>query len=182
LRARGRDVIRASIDGFHRPRAERYGRGEDSPVGYYEDSFDYDALRHALLDPLGPGGSRKFRRAVFDFRADAPRRSPGEVARADAVVVFDGVFLLRPELRELWDLGIFVSVGFEEALRRAVERDAALFGSAAEVERRYRTRYIPGQTLYFAAARPAEAADLVVKSGDPAGAAARAPPLLSTRD
>jgi uridine kinase len=39
LVARGRAVIRASVDGFHRPR-ERYRRGPDSPEGYYEDSFD----------------------------------------------------------------------------------------------------------------------------------------------
>ncbi len=37
----GRDVVRASIDGFHRPRAERYRRGSESPDGFYEDSFDY---------------------------------------------------------------------------------------------------------------------------------------------
>jgi uridine kinase len=41
LEAHGIPVIRASIDGFHRPRADRYRRGADSPVGYYDDSFDY---------------------------------------------------------------------------------------------------------------------------------------------
>jgi uridine kinase len=54
----GRPVIRASIDGFHRPRAERYRQGASSPAGYYEDSFDYPALRDVLLSPLGPAGSR----------------------------------------------------------------------------------------------------------------------------
>jgi uridine kinase len=168
LRNRGRVVIRASIDGFHRPRAERYRRGADAPEGYYEDSFDYGALRHALLDPLGPGGSRAYRRAVFDFRTDAPRSEPETVPPEDAVLLFDGVFLLRPELFESWDLRIFVSVGFDEALRRALDRDAALFGSRHEVERRYRSRYIPGQRLYLAGARPTETADLVVFNDDPA--------------
>src|SRR5262245_13604907 len=68
----GRPVIRASIDGFHRPRADRYRQGANSPEGYYADSFDYDALRSALLQPLGPQGSRRFRRAVFDYRTDTP--------------------------------------------------------------------------------------------------------------
>lgn len=53
----GRDAIRASVDGFHRSRVERYRLGPDSPEGYYEDSFDYRALRASLLDPLGPSGS-----------------------------------------------------------------------------------------------------------------------------
>jgi uridine kinase len=55
---RGRPVIRASIDDFHRPRAERYRRGAVSPRGYYEDSFDYNVLREALStrsDPMATG-------------------------------------------------------------------------------------------------------------------------------
>src|SRR5579863_2110969 len=52
LEGQQRAVIRASIDGFHRPRAERYQRGADSPLGYYADSFNYPALRESLLLPL----------------------------------------------------------------------------------------------------------------------------------
>ena len=37
----------------------------------------------------------------------------------------------------------------------------------AEVERRFRTRYIPAQKLYFAAARPADHADIVVHNDEP---------------
>src|SRR5688572_32570063 len=70
LRRAGREVIRASIDGFHYPREVRYARGPDSPEGYFLDSFDYDAVRRELLDSLGPTGDRKFRTAVFDYRTD----------------------------------------------------------------------------------------------------------------
>jgi uridine kinase len=63
---------------------------------------------------------------------------------------------------------MFVSASFDEILRRAVERDAALLGSPAEVQRRYRARYIPGQKLYFATVRPMERADLVIDNDDPA--------------
>jgi len=164
LRRRGRTVIRASIDGFHRPRAERHRRGRDSPEGYYEDSFDYPAFRSALLDPLGPGGDRAYRAAVFDFRIDDARPEPIAQASEDDVLVVDGVFLLRPELVDAWDLRVFVSAGFDEIVRRATARDA---GSPDEVERRYRARYIPGQRLYFAEAHPLDAADLVVENDDP---------------
>jgi uridine kinase len=168
LRGRGREVVRASIDGFHRPRAERYRRGEDSSEGYYEDSFDYAPLRRVLLDPLGPGGDRVYRLAIFDFRVDAARSVPAALASDNDVLIFDGVFLLRPELFDSWDLRMFVSASFDEILRRALERDAALFGSPAEVERRYRARYIPGQKLYFATVHPMERADLVIDNDDPA--------------
>jgi len=39
LARKGREVVRASVDGFHRPRAARYLRGRDSAEGYFLDSF-----------------------------------------------------------------------------------------------------------------------------------------------
>lgn len=167
LRPSGREVIRASIDGFHRPRSRRYRLGSASARGYYEDSFDHDALRRVLLDPLGPGGDRCYRRAVFDFRADEAADEPVRLADEDAVLLFDGVFLLRQELRDAWELAIFLTVDPEESLRRALERDVALFGSTEEVARRYRTRYLPGQRLYVHEARPIDRADFVVLNDDP---------------
>lgn len=175
IEARGRPVIRASIDGFHHPAARRYRRGRASPEGYYHDSFDHDALIESVLAPLGPGGSRTYRRAVFDFRTDAPVESPAAVAPADAVLLFDGVFLLRPGLRDHWDFAIFVEAAFDVTLARARERDLALFGSADEVTRRYEARYIPGQRLYLAECRPAERATVVVENDDPAHPVLRAP-------
>jgi uridine kinase len=136
LERRGRLVARISEDDFLRPREERYARGELSPEGYYLDSFDHGALRAAVL-----------------------------AATADALVVVDGVFLQRPELADCWDLVVFVSVQPEEALRRALERDRALFGKATE--ERYRRRYLPGQELYEHAVHPRERADFVLENEDP---------------
>jgi uridine kinase len=168
LSVRGRHVIRASIDGFHRPRAARYARGEDSAEGYYRDSFDYALLRDVLLEPLGPNGTRAYRHSAFDFRTDTPVDAGLETVSDEAVLVFDGVFLFRPGLVDSWDVKIFVSVSFDETLRRALVRDVDLFGSVTEVERRYRHRYIPGQQLYFAEANPAGAADVILINDDPA--------------
>jgi uridine kinase len=81
-------------------------------------------------------------------------------------LVVDGVFLLRPELRNLWALSVYLHVTPEESLRRALQRDVALFGSEAEVERRYRTRYLPGQALYRRDASPETHADVLVDNGD----------------
>lgn len=166
LTGRGHPVIRASLDGFHRPRGERYLRGPDSFEGYYHDSFDYPALRECLLLPLGPGGSRRIRRAVFDARVDRPLTADVEDAPEDAILLLDGVFLLRPELFDLWDLRVFVNTPFAVTLARAAQRDLALFGSAEAVITRYQQRYIPGQRLYLREARPRERADIVVENAD----------------
>src|SRR5580658_9941739 len=92
---------------------------------------------------------------------DTARSEPVTTAPADAVLVFDGVFLLRPELMDRWDLRIFVSVPFEKTVDRARTRDQTPFRSAAEVERRYRSRYLPSQQFYFDTVRPADHADII---------------------
>jgi uridine kinase len=168
LEVAGRPVIRASIDGFHRPRAQRLGRGAESPEGYLHDSFDYAALRSALLEPLGPGGEARFRRWVFDCRADERVESPTEVASPNSILLFDGVFLLRRELNEMWDFSVFVAVPFAETQRRVAVRDLALFGSEDELLRRYAARYVPGQQLYLELEHPQSRADAVFYNENPA--------------
>jgi len=163
----GRPVIHASIDGFHHPRAHRYRRGPLSPAGYYEDSFDYDALRANLLRPLGPAGDRRYRPAIFDHRADRPVEAPWQRASTESILLFDGVFLHRPELRGYWDTSIFLRVTFAEAIRRALQRDMTLFGSADVIEERYRRRYFPAQGHYLATCRPEEQATFVVDNENP---------------
>ena len=167
LQARGRPVIRASIDGFHNPAGVRHRRGRTSPEGYYYDSFNYGALAESLLAPLGPGGSRRYVSEVFDYQADACVRAPAREAEVNAVLLFDGVFLLRPELAAHWDFTIFVDAAFEITLARAERRDAAMFGGVEEVRGLYRRRYIPGQKLYLAEARPKERAEVIVDNNDP---------------
>lgn len=162
-----RDVIRAGIDGFHRPRAERYRRGDLSPEGAYHDTFDYDAVRAVLLDPLGPGGSRQYRTAVFDHHSDTPAEPPPRLAPPGAVLLFEGVFLLRPQLRDCWDIAIFVDADPDEVLRRALVRDTPLMGGPVRVRERYQRRYLPAQQLYRADATPETSADVVIDNTDP---------------
>lgn len=165
LADRGRPVVRASLDGFHRPARERYRRGELSPEGYYFDSFDLPRLRSHLLDPLGPGGTRAYRPAVFDYLSDLSVEVTESIAPDDAVLVFDGVFLLRPELVSAWELVVFLEIGEEEILRRAMLRDSARLGP--EMRERYVRRYLPAQRTYRNEANPLERADVVIDNADP---------------
>src|SRR5262249_10302997 len=127
----------------------------------------YAALAESLLIPLGPGGSRRYRVAVFDHRTDSNVEAPVRDAEENAVLLFDGVFLLRPGLAGHWDFTVFVEASFETILARAEQRDAASFGGVEEVRRRYGQRYVPGQRLYLAEVRPRERADVVVDNNDP---------------
>lgn len=162
----GRQAIRASIDCFHNGSAVRYRRGRESPEGYYFDSFDHVALSERLLQPLGPRGTRRFQRAAFDYRNDTPIDAPLETAEPDAVLVFDGIFLHRPELRSHWDFSVFLDVDFAVTIPRAMRRDDAT--PESEVQRIYDIRYVPGQRLYLSAVRPKARASLLIDNADPA--------------
>ncbi|HEY7670726.1 MAG TPA: uridine kinase [Gammaproteobacteria bacterium] len=166
IRRARREVIRASIDGFHNPRAIRYARGSDSPEGYFLDSFNYAALCRELLEPLGPKGNRKFRAAMFDYRVDRAAETPQRVAADDAVLLFDGVFLQRPELEGFWDLTIWVDAPFAITVERAVARDARNGGDAGETRGKYERRYVPGQQLYMRQCEPKERAGIVFDNAD----------------
>ena len=168
LKRTGRQVIRASGDGFHWPRADRYRCGRDCAEGYFLDSFDYRALRSERLDPLGPGGDRRFRTATFDYRHDRPVSLAHEIADNDAIPVFDGVFLQPGELADCWELRVWVEAPFTVTLPRAMRRDAARDDLIA-IEATYTRRYVPGQMLYLTQFNPKSAADVIVDNADLAG-------------
>ncbi len=127
-----RPTCRVSIDDWHNPRDVRLRRGDESPVGYYEDSFDYEAITTHLLHPFRAGASR-VQTAGFDFRADASVAADCEVGSPTAALLLDGVFLLRPELLHRWDLSVYLHVPESVTLARAVVRDAELLGGAEPV-------------------------------------------------
>jgi uridine kinase len=155
----GRPIIRAGVDGFHHPRAVRYRRGRDSPEGFFRDSYDYVTLATALLDPLSPGGHGAFRRAVWDVDADGAVDAPMERIGSGAILLFDGIFLHRPELRRYWDYSIFLRVEWTRNHRARAE------GGANPRDPRPR-RYAEGQALYLRECRPEDHARLVIDNHD----------------
>jgi uridine kinase len=162
----GCDVICASIDGFHNPKQIRYQRGQSSPQGYYYDSFNYELIRECLLKPLGPGGSRKYRPKAFDFKTDSEIIVEETSAVENQVLLFEGVFLFRPELYPYWDFKIFVEIDFQTSLARALRRDQDLFGDSQTIIKRYQEKYILGQQIYLEAVQPKSKADVIIDNHD----------------
>ena len=163
LGSMGREVIRASIDGFHNPRALRYVRGRSSPEGYFRDSFNYETFENMLLLPLRPGGSRKYRTSVFDYRTDSAVDSQPKQATDDSIVIVDGIFLLRPELIRYWDFTVFVDVTLEVSIARCALRDPL---SSADPTAESNQRYVKGQALYFTECNPRRLADIIFNNDD----------------
>ena len=158
----GRPIIRAPVDGVHTPRGVRSRRGRHSPEGFYRDSYNYGALRALLLDPLSPGGSGRYRTAAFDHRADAAVDQPEQLVPPSAILVCDGIFLHRPELRAYWDLSIWLQVSVAVSVLRCAARD----GSSPDPDAPENRRYVAGQALYARECDPAGRATFVVDNDD----------------
>jgi uridine kinase len=99
-----RQVLRASIDDFHRPGHKfRSIREEWTPQSYFDEGYDYLAFRDLVLRPLGPGGDRRVRTAIFDSFRDVPVPAHWQIVPENAVLIVDGAFLQHEQLRSHWD-------------------------------------------------------------------------------
>lgn len=158
-----RQIINASIDDFHNPKEIRYQKGENSPGGYYYDSFDLESFKKFLFTPILDGNS-KIKTKIFDHKSNNKVNEPFTIIDKDAIVIVEGVFLFRKELVDYFDLKIFIDVDFKYTVARAIERDKKKKETLAEKEQvneKYLKRYIPGQKLYLEDVKPIELADIV---------------------
>jgi uridine kinase len=167
IESQGRIAIRASIDDFHRPGHKyRSQRRDWTPESYYAEGYDYQAFRDLLLQPLGPGGDRRFRAALFDSFHDVAFPEHWEIADSQSIALIDGAFLLRPELADHWDYVIWLDIDFETMIARARKRDSAWVGSEEVVAERYRHHWIPTHERYERLESPRERADVIVDNRD----------------
>jgi uridine kinase len=169
----GLQVIRSTTDLFHRPRAERYLLGPTSPQGYYLDSHDLDAITERLLRPFAKGSPR-VQVAAFDELTDTTSPMFADVTTGTAVLVFDGLFLLRPELAEHWQLTVHLQAERrrEDGWRSYLHDDLPEHqpGRQEEIDRRLSRarwpRYSEGWQLYVDQVDPLKAATIVIDNDE----------------
>ncbi len=167
LHAKGRDVIRISIDDFHNPKEIRYAKGRDSPKGYFLDSFNYTAFLENTILPL-KSGKLRYKERYFSYITNSRIKGAYKKAQKDSIIIVDGIFLLRDELIKYWDFKIFLDINIETSLQRAIKRDTErdYLGSRKAIIRMYKNRYIPAQKYYLKIATPKTRADLVIDNND----------------
>ena len=158
----GVEAFRASADDFHRAQAFRYRQGRDSPKGYYEDAFDVELLDRVLLHPFRMGGSTGFMTRAFDVETDTSVEMDWRTAGPDAVLVVDGVFLLRPALRGRWGFVLRLEASDAERGARLHRRDGThpLVGDSSHDRHRLAHEH------YEAIADPVRSADMVIDTTD----------------
>ena len=152
----GRPVVCVSIDGFHRPKADRVASGA-GPEGFYSGSYRYDAFSACVVDSLRVSGS--VTPGVWDVGRDEPVAPVPIAVPPTGIVLVDGIFLQRPELDGVWDATVWVHAPFEVSVPRGNARFPG--NHDPDPEAPSNRRYVGGQRLYLAEARPQERATWV---------------------
>jgi uridine kinase len=149
-----------SIDDFHNKKAVRYKKGKNSPLGFFEDSHNLEALVSDLLKPVKNGESIVLRK-LFDCESDSEARCILKVSSLD-VVIFEGLFLHRDELVEYWDYTVFLETDFTTS----VARGNARYGLNPDPNHESNARYVIGNKIYRDRCDPKLKADIVVDNNE----------------
>lgn len=160
LQRRGHAAFHARLDDFQRSRA-RQALGGATAIGRYRYTYDYSALHRALIDPFLMGGSTGFVAAHHDASRDQPIEPTWLTASDDAVLVIDGIYLQRPELRGLWSFTIWIDVPPRAAWARLVEADPLSHDADAW------SLASGAQKLYGKEVNPRASASAVIDNRDP---------------
>jgi uridine kinase len=166
LQGMGVEVIRAMMDDFHNPKSIRYQKGRGSAKGYYADAYDHEALLNKLLKPLGPNGNRQYSVKSHDLSTDLYVDIPPETAQQNSVLIIDGTFLFKRDLREELDFKIFVHTDFDVALERGSLREQHALGGLENAKKVFQERYHPASRMYLKECEPAKYADVIVRNND----------------
>lgn len=157
----GRPLVQVSIDGFHHPRRFRRAAGP-GPEGFYRGSYRYSDFRRCVVEPLGSG--ERIMPAIWDVARDESITPDPVVVPPRGVVLVDGIFLHRPELRDLWDATVWIEVPFAVSVPRGNARFAGAHDPDPEAPSN--SRYVGGQRLYLQEADPRSHATWVFDNTD----------------
>lgn len=80
------------------------------------------------------------------------------------MLLVEGIFLHRPELRELWDASVWLEVPFDVSVARGNARFPGQYDSNPEAAVNH--RYVGGQRLYLAECAPWDRASWIVDNED----------------
>lgn len=167
VRKLGRPTVRASFDDFKKPWREAQQQGYDrtSGEGYYRNAPDFESARALLLKPAGRDGSGTVVLCAHDPLTGEDRRDIVVKVPADAVLIVDSVFGMRPEYDDFWDFRIWIDVPHELAVDRGIERDSPLEGRD-EAQRLHQDRYRIAELIYVSEVNPKARAEMIIDNTD----------------
>lgn len=159
LRERDLNVAVIGVDGWLDLPARRFGSGFPGRH-FYQHAIRFGPMFDRLVSPLVKRGSHRVTVDYAEETATEFRPHTYDFTDVDIVLV-EGIFILRRDIRVQFDLSFWIDCTFETALERAVARAQEGLPTADTV-RAYETIYFPAQRVHLAQDDPRSAADRIL--------------------
>lgn len=159
LQSTGLRAAVVNIDHWLALPAERFNPATPGRT-FYERGIRFDQMLTDLVRPMQQARSLRTTIDAADATmADRYRRRTIALENMD-VLVIEGIFLLKRELRDEFDLRIWIDCTFDTALERALDRGQEGLPER-EVIRDYHTVYFPAQQIHLQVDDPKGRADFI---------------------
>ncbi len=149
------------IDDFIHRKHIRYDESKEEWDCYYNIQWRYDYLVKEILSPVKRGDGIYKLIELYDKENDGYIKQQVLIERG-TVLLLEGIFLQRKEIRRYLDFIIYLDVPQEVRLSRVIKRDGYI-GGLKDIKCKYERRYFPAEEKYILDYSPIENADLVVK-------------------
>lgn len=155
LRSQNINAVSINLDAWHTPLEMRHD--PDNPAEhFYRHAFRFDEMFQTLIEPLRRQRSIHLTPTLYGVPGIAYQQTY-DFQDAD-VVILEGIFLLKQELRPHYDLTFWIDCTFETALERALQRNQEGLPPDGIVHD-YHTIYFPAERVHLAVDDPRFAAD-----------------------
>lgn len=160
LKSQGLNAVLIGLDTWHHPPEKRFN--EKAPAQhFYDHAFRFDELFALLINPLRRDRSAHITVELTRLPENDLYLHSYDLHEVD-VIILEGIFLFKKDLRNNYDLAFWIECSFETALRRALLRNQE--GLSEEgIIRDYRTIYFPAQRIHLMRDEPQSNADGIVE-------------------
>jgi len=149
------------IDDFIHPKAIRYNENYAEWECYYNIQWRYDYFIQEVIEPIKSKRENSIDIELYDKDHDSYFITK-EYLKDKSVVIVEGIFLQREELKNTFDFMIYVDVPEKIRLDRVLSRDHYI-GDEEQIISKYENRYFPAERRYVEKCQPNIQADYVIK-------------------
>lgn len=162
LEEQGYKCIVLHIDDFITSRSIRYNNSFEEWYCHYVFQWRYNYLVEKILKPAKARHHIQDNIEFYEKHTDTYRIEFVNIGKND-IIILEGIFIQRAELREYLDYVIYMDIGREEVIKRVINRDVYI-GNKEEILEKYNARYFPSEDRYCKTVKPKKRADFLIEN------------------
>lgn len=160
LNQKGYNTIVLHIDDFIHPKSVRYNSNYPEWECYYNLQWRYDYLIDNIINPIRNGNNFNKQIELYNKENDTYILQKFDIPK-DSIIIVEGVFLQRKELKNCFDYIIYMDIPENIRLNRVLKRDLYI-GNKQQIIDKYNNRYFPAQDYYLKECQPKQNANYIL--------------------